>query len=238
MEVTKMSSKCKAQFNTKILRLIESITAAHAAELPNGFEAIIEIQCTDRGADNSPYYELHVQSDGGCPVSAAGYKMNFLKKFPDRGFSGYERIEDLLEDLQTMSVNESNSELCNGIAKLISPRQMIAGQHGDLQGLTGVSACYGAIRVPYCILVTEEDYASDEQSVRKTQGEIRVSFSGAMEWQDLFYAFSIMRRVQEVMLKQWKNDQIAFNTAALTQTEDRSIQFYTKVLQLWQHCSR
>lgn len=235
MEVTKFHSKCTPKFNTRILRGIDALTIGFDSEFPNGFEAIVEIQ--NEGSDH-PYYKLIAQNDNGCVISAAKQKMNFLWRFSERSFSGYQRIDNLLEDLQKLKIHETNHELYDSIVKLTAIRCMTNRQHDSLHKLASVSAWHGAIRLPYNMLTTSYSEKANGQTVKQAKGEIRVSFSGANEWQDLFFAFSIMRLVQRAMIKQWKENQINFDVSGLKDAEDRAISFWAKTLPLWSCCPK
>lgn len=61
-------------------------------------------------------------------------------------------------------------------------------------GAYGFTAYAGAIRVLFERLVPRANFVTGRE-----KGEILISFSGAKEWQDLFFAASLLKTVQQAM---------------------------------------
>lgn len=223
MKIIKYQSQCTPQLNTKIMRSIESLVCRHRAILPNGWRCIIEFQRYNDN-DTEPYYILDIQSNqGGGDYAAA--KMEMLKHFPDRAATGGDTPDDfckILEDFKSTHRPPGQripSDLADPILnKLIHLNRLseLDSDYWDILKRYGLTHWYGGIRIPYDILVTEHGEAflageKGKQHVNETTGEIRIAFSGAKEWEDVFIAFCIFGNLQNTLNELWDRDQIWFN---------------------------
>ena len=245
MEVLDFYSECSEKFNTRVMREVGALIDTYEEAIPD-WRAILELQ---RSNETRPYYLLDVGSaeDAGA---AAPPKMEALKRFPERAHTGYQSMDQFLYDLRSIALDETHPELFQQILKLPSTRNMTVAQHKQLIEATGFSAWYGGIRLPYNILMTSLraikeqkellkkaiEEAEDSKDVRvspykidRKPGEIRVTFSGGLEWQDTFMAFLIMRCIQRAMVKCWKHDQFTFNPEKLKKG-DKHVAFYAVAL--------
>ncbi len=178
MEILEFRSKCDAQLNTKIMRIIGNLTTIHEKVLVNDWRVIVEFQ---RAEDEVPYYLLDVGSDGTAGSEAPAKRSSLRDNFS--------RASTLDE---------------------------------------------GGIRVPYDIFVTESKPNSN--TVREAKGEIRVIFDSSAccnaPWQNTFFAFIIMRKIQEVLMESWQYDQISFDISGLASGSDATTIFINEFIPL------
>lgn len=213
MNVIKYDSQCKPQLNTQIMRSIEAHVCRHRNLLPNGWRCIIEFQNTE---DSTPYYMLDIQSNQGGGEYAP-VKMAMLKQLPDRAATGGHTPTTFIH---LISKHMPSNVATPIIDKLMHMKRLseLDDEYWEIISHYGLTHWHGGIRIPYDILVTEDDDAlpaSGSQCVNHTKGEIRIAFSGAKEWEDTFFAFCIFRDLQNTLDQFLDQYQIWYNLRSL-----------------------
>lgn len=229
MKVNNYNSQCTPELNAKVMRNIESLVCDFRDELPNGWRCCVEFQ---RDNEAEPYYQLDIESNHGGG-SFAPVKMQMLRLCPEISATGntslallisaLNRAQDEAEDEATAIAIQS---LIDHLTSLHSLEDINFGVWTELKTF-GITHWYGGVRIPYDILLTE--HGKTEQHVQQLKGEIRITFSGAKEWQDTFFCFQIFRRIQMVLNNLWTKDQIWYNLRGFS---DPALSFWTKALDL------
>lgn len=216
MKVLSYYSDCTPSLNAKIMRSIEAIACRHHKVFPDGWRALIELQ---RENENKPYYALDIQSNKGGGDYAVT-KMEMLNHFPNLAATGGSNPDHFYTILNTLTNTEHIPDSITApILKKLTQLNRLSELNDDYWRILspyGVTHYYGGIRIPYEILVTEhtEGFTNrddGEQSVIPTSGEIRISFSGAKEWEDLFFTLCILADLQNTLNELWSKDQIWYN---------------------------
>lgn len=228
MVVKDFKSQCSPQMNTKILRGIENLVCRYRPVLTDGWRCCIEFQRKD---DTEPYYLLDLQSNGGGG-DFAPIKMQMLKLFPEVCATGNVSLLRILEVLA--EIDDVDDNLFERLTEMSATDELTA-QDWDILKEFGITHWYGGIRIPYDILATDVtepflDSESAEQSVNEKKGEIRITFSGAKEWQDTFFCFCIFERVQSILNSLWDKDQIWYNLRGFKDVPN--LQFWMEALNI------
>lgn len=242
MQILNFRSLEQPELNAEILRIVDRLTKQHHDILPDGWRAIIKFQ--DK-SDPQPYYHLDLQSDndGG---DFAPVKMQMLELFPSRAATGGDSPDSFCSVISRLQARQSPthhipSEIANSIMNKLPHLTSLSELDRDYwQTLShyGLTRYYGAIRIPYNALVTERHEAflareKDELYIRPSSGEIRISFSGAKEWQDLFLAVSILKSIQKSLRKLWTIDQISYCLKDLQ--ADPQVNFWLQLLKVHEY---
>lgn len=215
----KLHSKMQPTMNELtggLMRQIASLTSDFEYLLPNGWRAIIEIHSFTEQPTGSEYL-LDLQSDiGGGSFAPA--KIKTLEIFPSINATGGETIKDLQEMVEEIdrksgqkhSQTEMFSELCN-----LPHSGCIKGKLREwLRDQCEISPYYGGIRIPFaCISADSYPYT----------GEVLIAFSGAIEWQDLFFAFTIFRELQKLLNHHFPKNLYTYDLAPLKTLCETSI---------------
>lgn len=209
MIIRDFRSECIPELNAKILRVVEKLVCRYRDNLPNGWRCCVEFQ--HKHADR-PCYVLDLQSNQGGG-DFAPIKMQTLKLFPEICTTGnitLPRIREILAEIDGV-----DDDFCKQLSKMLTVSQLTAQDWGILKEF-GITHWYGGVRIPYDILTTDvvEPFLADEsaeQFVKEKKGEIRITFSGAKEWQDTFFCFSIFKQIQKTLNSLWSRDQIWYN---------------------------
>ena len=201
-----------SKLSTVMLRNIERLVCAYDASVADGWRAIIEMQCN---GEDHPYFLLDVQSNRGGG-NYAEVKMAMLKRFGDLAATGLDSVGTFLDRITPVLKDQPEGQeipyadaALTKIAGLEYIEQMPKGTAEFLRE-HGLTSYKGAIRVPYEILVSTE-----EGKIDPTSGEIRIAFSGAEEWQDMFFATDILAELQQSLNELWEHDQIWLNLRGL-----------------------
>ena len=214
------NSQCKPEVNARIMRLIELLVCKYRSNLPNGWRTIIKFQ---RNGEEKPYYHLDLQSNKGGGEYAL-LKMQMLELFPEIALTGNSTPVELREMITSLEGR--------GLAPhdaLKAPRKSLevccdatdlSEVYWEKLAKYGLTHWHGGIRTPYDILVTEHQPATKDnpnptQDVIDKRGEIRIAFSGAKEWQDVFFALKIFQGIQVILNELWSADQIWYNLRGL-----------------------
>lgn len=213
------------ELNTKIMRAIEDMVCEYRDNLPNGWRCLVEFQCS--AAYEAPYYQLDIESNMGGGAFAP-IKMEMLKLCPDLCATGTANLDTIISGLTTTRLttdDETKNKLLfhyiNHLRSLNDVSSITDSIWDELKQF-GFTHWYGGIRIPYDLLVTVHN--KDEQSVQNTKGEMRISFSGAKEWQDTFFCFELFRVIQVVWNELWACDQIWYNLRELS--KDPALKFW------------
>jgi len=195
MRVLRLEAKETTEQDIKtsaILREIARLESIFSYLLPRGWRAIIEMQATN---ELSPYYLLDVQADEGGG-SYAEAKMNTLKTFSDLRATGeatMNHVNSFVHDLPAFTEG-----LPETIDELTKP------QLEQLRD-NGITPYHGGICIPYRELVVNKLDISEES------GKICVAFSGASEEQDVFFALSLFKELQQQIILLFQHVQIGYD---------------------------
>lgn len=216
MRINNFRSLLKPKFNAGVLSGIDSLTRTYAACFPKGWRAIVRLQ--DDG-DTNPYYCLDVSSDTGDIITPE-LKIATLNKFPERMYTGYNKMADLLSALEEAGCKKVDEELYDSVVACPRAEQLSRTLHDRVQKELGITLWHGGIRIPYKIMVTriQKPCFSDEeleQRVDNIGGQMQVAFGGAKEYVDVNLSFFIARQVQGLIKRQWKRDQVSYDLSGL-----------------------
>lgn len=197
MKVKDFGSQCDPQLNARILRMVKNLTCRYGELLPDGWRCCIELQDKD---EDEPYYRLDLTSDKGGG-DFAPVKLQMLRLFPEICATGNVPLPDIITVLE--KVYELDNIFFARLSKMSAINQLTVRDWNMLKDF-GITRWYGGIRVPYEILSTEYDDLFDDETASHTkaewandqfintvEGEVRIAFSGAREWQDMFFCFSM-----------------------------------------------
>lgn len=227
MKVNDCKSQWSPALNAKIMRGIERLVCDFRDVLPKGWRCLIEFQDND---EKVPNYQLDIESNEGGG-SFAPVKMQMLKLFPDLSATGTASLK-MIADKVTAA--ECPGELFSRLVVMHDVSELTEDDWAELKPL-GMTHWYGGIRVPYDILYTKpaEDVENTEcetkdQEVQRVLGEIRITFSGAREWQDTFFCFRLFQKIQVILNEMWSDDQIWYNLRNLK--KDSALKFWVEAL--------
>lgn len=209
-------SQCDPKVNARILRVIERLACKYRSSLPNGWRAVVKFQRND---EKKPYYHLDLQSNQGGGEYAL-VKMQMLELFPEIALTGNSTPSELREMMESLERrNLAPHEVLEAPHKQLetccAATDLFEG-HWEKLAKYGLTHWHGGMRIPYDILVTEhqlktEDNPNTTQDIINTKGEIRIAFSGAKEWQDVFFAVKIFQGIQVILNELWSADQTWYN---------------------------
>jgi hypothetical protein len=203
---------CKAEDNSDaktgvILRALEHFVCRYEGVLPNGWRFIIKMQID---GDTEPYYHLDVQSNKGGG-NFAEVKMATLEA---EGVAASGAV-DLARLVEIVESAEGDTPDKRRVLKALSELEDVGQASKELwrtiRDSYNVTAYHGAVRIPY------EDLIAEGGAVTEEHGEIRISFSGASQEQDLFFALSVFRELNASFGKLYPNTQGWINLRALKQ---------------------
>lgn len=196
-----------------VARLVDELTRDYQASLTEGWTAIIEMQ--ERGRDE-PLFWLELQNDQGGGEFART-KLQTLQQFPDLPATGCMQVDELVQRLNRLLDTQEMSTADAGrlqaiITSLYKKERITEIPHQTNEGLQkfGLTTYKGAIRVPYAIYHMVEGGHIE-------QGEIRIAFSGAKEWQDLMLTVLMLQNFQRGLCRFWDTAHIWFNLSDLNQ---------------------
>lgn len=229
MVVKDFMSQCSPELNAKILRGIENLVCRYRPILTDGWRCCIEFQ---RKEDTEPYYLLDLQSNGGGG-DFAPIKMQTLRVFPKLCGTGtltMTEIHELIRDGKLVTTEAFRARLLS-----TNDNSRLTSDDWAMLEKAKITHWCGGIRIPYDILVTDTDGPllvgeTPNQSVKETEGEIRIAFSGAKEWQDTFFCFCIFERIQSILNSLWDKDQIWYNLRGFKDVPN--LQFWVEALNI------
>ncbi len=183
---------------TQILRKLEQLTRKYDYTVPGGWQAIVQVNHVTVDVVSAVDLHLHVQSNQGGGNFASA-KMAMLENEPRLATSGESDPQVFCGQIarRAQAFHPDDQEKLMNIRKELfkmkSLRQMPSEMIETL-GAYGFTAYAGAIRVLFERLVPRANFVTGRE-----KGEILISFSGAKEWQDLFFAASLLKTVQQAM---------------------------------------
>lgn len=208
------SSQCKPQVNARILRAIEEIVCRYRNSLANGWRVIVKFQRRD---EEEPYYHLDLESNRGGG-DYAPTKMQMLENFPNMAATGPDSIGGLKRRIMLLRQGDKIPE------EVAEHTLNMLGQCTNLTDLPeseweilkkyGLTRWHGGIRIPYDILLTNHQ-DDPHGTIERRLGEIRIAFSGAKEWQDVYFALLLFQNIQTILNELWDMDQIWYNLREL-----------------------
>lgn len=219
------------RLTAKILRSMERLVCRHRNLLPNGWRAIIELQ---RKGEKEPYFALDVQGNAGG-ADLALTKMQMLKLFDNLSHTGGMSLPSLLE----LAKSDENIATTTSAVKMLSQAHSIKELSDAFWAAMqphGFTRWYGAIRVPYEILAVVSTGGDDlcaspddtHEEIVDRKGEIRISFSGAKELEDVMFAVWLFNDICSILNASWENDQIWWDLSKLR--EDPHIELWLDLL--------
>ena len=184
------------------------------------------------------YYALDLQSNQGGG-DFAPVKMQTLRMYRDLfpNVYGTGQLHPLLIRSMLNRIGLRNAEtieLYERLSDMVAIDKITKAEWEILKNL-GITHWYGGIRIPYGILVTDVikpflDSESAKQFVKEEKGEIRITFSGAKEWQATFFCFRIFERLQGILNSLRSSDQIWYDLRGFQ--DDPCLQFWVKALDI------
>lgn len=226
MKVNNCRSKWAPALNAKVMRGIERLVCDYRSTLPNGWRCCVEFQDND---EDQPNYQLDIESNKGGG-DFAPVKMQTLHMFPKISATGYGCVTlPMMADVLS-EVKECTDVFFTRLIKLHDVSELTDEDWAKLKEC-GITKWYGGIRIPYDILLTQPakaGFEDNKQEVQQIQGEIRITFSGAKEWQDTFFCFRLFQKIQLILNELWPNDQIWYNLRGFK--DERSLDFWVNAL--------
>lgn len=229
MKIVNFTSQCQPQMNARIMHSIELNVCRYRHNLPSGWRCIVELQ---HDTDHQPYYALDIQSNQGGG-DYAPVKMQMLKAFPERAATGGDTYQDFIKIFEDRIPRDSAVSLANKITRA-EHLDVLNDDEWRLLAQHDITRWYGGIRIPYDTLATKNHGAcltsTNMQVISQHTGEIRIAFSGAKEWQDLFFAFRIFKDIQKILHKYCDQNQIWYNLRQLQ--SDPNLGFWLNLLKI------
>ena len=214
MDILNSCVKMNTQLSADLLYTLGRLTEDHAYALSDGWRAIIKIQEADAA---EPYFLIDAQSElGGGDFAET--KMRMLELYPGMVASGLDVPEEFVKrletslDLFTEEQREAFTALADNIAAVSRNEHLFGPLNETLRERLGVTTYRGAIRVPYELICGDENGV-----LGKHYGEIRIAFSGAKEWQDMFFVCQLLDAFQHYARSAWRADQLQLRLGALRQ---------------------
>lgn len=180
---------------TAIQRSAKRATSEYGFIVPRGWQLVVKMKS---GEDT--FFHLHLQEGEGGSYAVA--KMATLENFPEQPYTGADGRGDLLYMLEQLG--KKDAEIINEISDIESPDQLSKIQKEWLRDTCKIASMYGGIRIPYEFLVNADEPLTNE-------GEILISFSGASQEQDLFFAIWILDSIQHTLAQTQENIQHSYN---------------------------
>lgn len=184
----------EAPLSNRIARLGDEVSDF----VPNGYQAIIEIDDSEIASRNSTtdfpdpkhpvenptVFHLHVAL--GTSGSFAKAKMYTLKNWTADAATGDMTIEELLNLIRLAENYDENDPMLQEISQLENASQLLRRHHEWLRDLFSITVFAGGIRVPF---TTKGGF----------KGEIRITFSALTEEQDICMCILILRQLQLIL---------------------------------------
>jgi hypothetical protein len=182
-----------------ILRTLERLICEYKYVVPNGWRFIMKMRTTD---STEPYYHLDVQSNRGGG-SFAEVKMVTLEShdIASTGSIDLLRLVEIIEEGYSSDSCDVCQEILGEVRKLENASQMSKQLAEKIRDTCNVTPFHGGIRIPY------EDLIINGNETSKETGEILLSFSGASQEQDIFFALSVFRAMNEAFPVLYPNTQ-------------------------------
>lgn len=200
---------------TAVMSRVENLVCQYKYLLPNGWRTIIHIS-----APKGVCACLDLQSNAGGGTYAQA-KMNTLTCFPKRYASGGETIDELVKmigllktadwlepllEAEEQKELERLDDLMNKVSTFAATAEIPDSLADYMNEQYLIAPYYGAIKIPYETLSGKLNSPNQPE-----HGEIRISFSGASQEQDVMFATWIFRELQRRMVANLRTEQLWFN---------------------------
>lgn len=182
------------QLVTAIQRAIIRATSEYGFTVPRGWQLIVKMK-----SGESTFFHLHLQEGAGGSYAIA--KMATLENFPEQPYTGADGRNDLLYMLERLGKKDTG--IVNEISSVESPDQLSKVQKEWLRDTCKIASMYGGIRIPY-------EFLANADEPHTNTGEILISFSGASQEQDLFFAIWILDSIQHTLAQTQENIQHSY----------------------------
>lgn len=219
MKILEKMIGVNSELAAKVIELLDGLTCDYKASFSDGWSFAIEMQAAGK---TDPFFRLVAQDERGGG-DLAPIKMQTLRIFPGVAATGFMSVSDLSSRLTQMVKNqvgnlpaiapEDAGKLRSFLDRIHTLETIAQITDEDLQCLhnVGITTYQGAIRVPYTM------YRLAETDGCLAQGDIRIAFSGAKEWQDLMLAALILQSLQRNLRQLWKSEHIHYDLTRLNQ---------------------
>ncbi len=184
---------------TTIQRAAKAATSEYDFLVPRGWQLIVKMK-----SDEETYFHLHLQEGAGGSYAAA--KMSTLEKFPEQAYTGADATKDILYMLEQLE--KDDHDIVDEIVKAESPAHLTKIQREWLRDTCGIASMYGGIRIPYEFLINADE-------PQNAEGEILITFSGASQEQDVFFATWLLGAIQETLTRTQENIQHDYDLTEL-----------------------
>lgn len=186
---------------TAIQRAAKIATSEYGFLVPRGWQLIVKMK-----SNEETFFHLHLAEGNGGSYAEA--KMSTLENFPEQPYTGADGRGDILDILERLG--KSDAAIVNEISAIESPEQLTKIQKEWLRDTCGIASMYGGIRVLYEFLIN-----TDEPEPQTNEGEILITFSGASQEQDVFFAAWMLSTIQENLAEHQRNIQHSYDLEAL-----------------------
>jgi hypothetical protein len=197
------------------LRKLAELAQGYAYLVPRGWRCMAKIQIC---AAEAPNWSIDVQSENdGGPYALA--KMNTLEAFPELAASG------ALTAAMVRDYFAARGGLPPYAAELPDDSgELTNWQREQLRDEAKLTLYHGGLRVPHEALIVNGGRIST------ASGEILLSFSGASQEQDIFFALAIFKELQQSFTSLYPNVQGWWNLRELAKIP--GVRFWLDLLQV------
>lgn len=185
----------QAALAADVLHLVDHMTSRHAQSLPDGWRCIIRLDTDSAEAEPSINDFLLDVSDphqGGIYAEA---KMGMLLRFPDLPATGFETPQEVVRRIEALDGADRDwldTDAEHELAEVLdtagqNERYIFNKLAAETLRKYGLTAYQGGIAIPF------EHYYLDTGAsapIDTATGVLRIAFSGAREWQDVFFAIN------------------------------------------------
>ena len=189
MKIMKYVAESGTERETGIfLRTLERTVRDYSFLLGDGWRCVLEKQYED---EEKACYHIDVQSDRGGG-DYAHVKMDTLRSFPNLWASGNVNFTEFVELVESKVADSKGfAENLKLIKELGSFNLIPLSLRESLRDEVGITYFYGGIRIHFSSMSVADN------DIDKRNGEIRIAFSGASQEQDLFFALTIIKALNE-----------------------------------------
>ena len=201
MKILNSNVKENENLSSNLLYMLSQLAEQHNYALGDGWRAIIELQTV---GDAEPFFVIDAAANELGGGDFAETKMQTLKMFPAMAATGLDTPEEFAKRLRCeLSPLEEEgldafAALTEDIRGFARNEHMFGEFNKILRDRLGLTTYRGAIRAPSRVTCTDEN-----GQLKQYYGEIRVSFSGAKEWQDMFMACQLLGAFQHYVRSAW-----------------------------------
>lgn len=173
---------------SKLQENLRDLIASYGVAIPQGWRCIIKAY----DPNNDLQYHLDFQSKRGGGEHAED-KLRQLESYPGHTMTSPDDFDLVLRELAQSEVRKS-PKLAAALERLESTYQMMSQVLNDWLTGMGIVLDYGGIRVPYY-------FCSDDSPTHAppyfNQGNLYISFDGALREQNLFFALAAAKALKQ-----------------------------------------